>query len=77
MHTKDAEWSKTYGFNERKKTLVLKEKFQFNGFVKMSQNIFVYFSFSEHSASSLQRKITYFGCGQGVDPPPPCLRTGP
>ena len=44
--SKDAEWSKTYVFNERKKTLVLKEKFQFNEFVKMSQNIFVYFSTS-------------------------------
>ena len=46
--------------------------------LKMSQNIFAYFSISEHSAffSSLFQEKTFFGYGQGF-PPPLRLRTGP
>ena len=71
------------------KTLVQKEKFQYfkkislkiskvltESPAKISQNIFAYFSVSEHSAPFLFEKKTYFGCGKGVAPPP-FLRTSP
>ena len=58
---KDAEWSKMYVFHERNffgsKGKILYEKFGKKFFTdtvaKMSQNIFAYFSISEHSASFL------------------------
>ena len=50
-----AEWSKTYDFHERKKTLVLKEKF--NGYpCKKITTYFAYFSISEHFAPFFLKK---------------------
>ena len=71
---------KTYVFNERKKNFgskgkilsIFYEKFLTDTFAKMLQNIFAYFSVSEHSAPFLFfRKNTYFGYGQGFPTPPP------
>ena len=72
---------------KEKKTLVLKEnyfetfqyfmkisgKFITDTLAKISQNIFAYFSISEHSASSslFQKKIHLFWFGPGGLPPPP------
>ena len=59
--SKDAEWSKMYIFHQRKKNgskgkfqhfmkISGKKRFLMDTLTKMSQNIFAYFSASQHSA---------------------------
>ena len=50
-------------------------KFLTDTLEKMSQNIFAYFSVSDHSAYFSLLK-TFIGFGQGVSPPPFTVRSG-